>query len=207
MSNSEYYDQDGWLRVHANVDNEENLIKATVEEHFLSGKSVSDKVKQFLSLAERSKRHTKYKLSHDNLTSSYAIDDPELDAYKELCREKLSSKHPRDWAYYNIREGNGKWYDYLLLSVVMTWSCFFKYQWVKEGDGSPGNPVRRFRKVDTSGKLLVWTRLKSSINMPLTKKICNALVKWHFKGWKGVFDVYYEDGHRLRQFPASAYEI
>lgn len=142
-------------------------------------------------------------------------------------RKELNSSHPREWAFYNLFEDKGfKPLNEFFLSIVMIWSCLFKYQTSvhghKERDSKKLSKVKRYvmkvipfvkfdnyyrvHQVDTSGKLLCWLRFKSGINMPVTKSICNWLLKKHFGSWLNVFKGYYVSEHLILKSETKEFE-
>ena len=87
--------------------------------------------------------------------------------------------HPRDLVFWGYM-----WNPYIfwilmwIPSIAMIISCLRKYE--SNGD------------LATSTKLLAWLRL-NTIKMPLTKMICDAIIKKRWGDWSKVFSYYFKN--------------
>jgi hypothetical protein len=133
-------------------------------------------------------------ISHDNLTALVCLisryDHP---AHRLPFRPEHAYKHPRDFFFYAANSASPFWRviggSFLwVTSLAMIWGLLFRRY--KNIDGA---------RVETSdGELLTWLRLNCT-KMPLTKRVCDAIVRWRYGGWRYFFNLYYKDnGHPNR---------
>ena len=122
--------------------------------------------------------------SHDNHTAIVSISaQMGFDYHKKFFWKHWWRRiHPRDLVYYLYLKGGVartlvKPFLFIL-SAAMIYSC---WDTRKKPEG-----------LRTDGKLLAWLRL-NTINMPLTKKICDNLVTTKFGGWHNIFRIYFKD--------------
>jgi len=139
--------------------------------------------------------------SHDNhsglvcLSKLAGLDYHKKFFYKDMWRRM----HPRDLIFYAYVSGGllGFLATFFLplLSIIMIISCMASYKNI-DGDMVPA----------TDGKILSWLRL-NTINMPITKMICNLLIKKNFKTWDKVFAIYFKDAdHDINVLARKLYE-
>lgn len=202
-----FIDSQGYIHAQSNVFNAENAIEFTIIKGALSNENIFIQVYDYLYVSSRDNAHTKYKLSHDNLTACYCylvltnISLGDLYILRQK-RRQLNSYHPREWAFYNLIEGEGfKPLNYFLISIIMIIGCARKYKHRTYGNG------QEVRLIATDSKILAWLRFKSGIDMPITKKICNWLIKKHFGNWKEVFKIYFTDGHPILKHDVKEFEL
>lgn len=196
-----FYDEQGYIHAQPNVFNAENAVEFTIIKAMLADLDVTPLIHGYLVNCNRDKVNTKYKLSHDNLTACYAYIGCEIANFKK-ARKELNSYHPRDWAFYNLIEKKGFTpLNYFLLSIIMIIGCARKYKYRTYGNG------QKVKLIATDSKILAWIRFKSGIDMPVTKSICNWLLKKHFGNWKEVFKVYFIDEHPILEHDVKEFEI
>lgn len=119
--------------------------------------------------------------SHDNVTAIASITKRYgMHTYARINVWKYP--HPRDFFFYLWLQRN--FFGWLFLwvpAIAMIFSCLRRY---KADNG----------KEDTDGKLLCFVRLHCT-HMPITNKICTALLKHHYgeRYWSHLFSIYFED--------------
>lgn len=138
--------------------------------------------------------------SHDNhtaLTSASFILD--MDYHKRLDWHGWYRRiHPRDLGYYlSLRYPAFKRVLLIPTQIAMIVSCYQEYK------TRNGNTMLK-----TDGKLLAWVRF-NTIKMPITRKICNWLIKRNpkFGSWKNVFTIYFGLDHPSSQLDEKIYNI
>lgn len=228
-----YRDEYGNLHAHAGVYNSENypmftcmsnmITEMPMETYVSNGtrtRVVSSKAFNCVrKMVNDKKGLIDYKfpsriLSHDDITTvcawSYINGYVAHEMFwKILIKNKLKYEgrplHPRDILFLGLLN-NSTICRLLspLLSIMMVHSQARVYKRRTYGNGN------KVKLIHTDGKLLNWVRLKTGL-MPLTRWLCNKIIKMrkkHFNGnWKGVFDVYFEDGHPLRGYEVQDYEL
>ena len=127
-----------------------------------------------IGLALSSFRDNPYNLSHDNVTAYKCL-------YLFMFRKPSTHRfahwhrrvHPRDIIFWRMLESSIFRFLAIIPAIAMVISCF------------------RSRE-HTSSKLLAWSRLEI-VNMPLTKRICDYLIKRTHGSWSDVFAIYFKD--------------
>lgn len=124
-------------------------------------------------------------ISHDNLTALYCISQL-ANLPKPGFKPEHAYLHPRDFFFYMWASGG-------VLGAIGTLFLWIPFLCMVE---SVLNTT--YKNIDgqdvmaTDGKLLTWLRI-NSFNLPITKWICDRIVKWKYGSYQSFFDLYFKD--------------
>jgi hypothetical protein len=131
--------------------------------------------------------------SHDNHTGLVCLShNIDADYHRKIYYSNFIQRiHPRDILFYlYIRGGITKAIAFpfmFICSISMIISCFQSFKYRRIG----GEMIKIYK---TDGKLLAWLRF-NTVKMPLTKKICDYIIKKKHKGWGHIFETYFGKRH------------
>ncbi|NIO44437.1 MAG: hypothetical protein GTN36_02685 [Candidatus Aenigmarchaeota archaeon] len=173
------------------LDKKKKLIKQIHEELWFE-----DKYKDDINTIEN--------WSHDNHTALLCLFKKtykRLPSYVEVFPvDFLYRTHPRDLIFYMYISNNkllkfvSFWFLWVL-SLTMIITCLQDYKY-RNG----------LKILKTDGKILTWLRLQT-VNMPITKWICNKIIEHKWTNWYYVFRYYFQqdDNHPIVKTAKKAF--
>ena len=131
-------------------------------------------------------------ISHDNMTALAILVKRYGSHGKIQFEPQHAYLHPRDFFYYAFMCNSLRW------RIIGT-----AFLWISSLCMIYGVAFDHYKNIDgakvlaTDGKLLTWMRINGS-NLPITRFICNQIVKYK-GGWSQYFKIYFKDeGHPNR---------
>jgi hypothetical protein len=129
-----------------------------------------------------------FQISHDNYTAIMCLSKLYNLNYHKRFRLGHQCLHPRDLFFY-CWISEGFWHYVGLLFLWVPFLCMIESVLNTTYKTIDGHQV-----LETDGKLLTWLRI-NTFNMPLTKKLCDKIVKWKNYSYKFFFSVYFKPDH------------
>lgn len=125
-------------------------------------------------------------ISHDNFTAFICLSKL-VSLPKHDFKPEHAWWHPRDFIFYSYTSNNkvAQMFGFLLLWI----SCLIMIigMWQENYKIIDGKKV-----LATDGKLLTWLRI-NTFNLPITKWICDYIVKKKYISYELFFSIYFKD--------------
>lgn len=138
--------------------------------------------------------------SHDNHDAAICVSKRSVLTYHKQYKFGKFMLHPRDFIFYGWVTGG----FFGLLFLPFLWISTICM--IESVLNTTYKTINGVQVLETDGKLLTWMKI-NTFNLPVTKFICDFIVKRKYNGYKLFFDTYFKDPHHPNRILAGELNI